>query len=58
MEGENCFYGRAGRQSFLLMVFVCGTALTNQAWWRWYETIFPPVFTVMALLALAYVLRK
>jgi len=42
----------------LLMVFVCGMALTYPAWRRWYETIFPPVFIVMAVLALAYVRRK
>ena len=53
------FLWKASQAIFLLlMVFVCGMALTLPAWRRWYETISAPVFTVMAILPLAHVLRK
>jgi hypothetical protein len=50
----------SGRQVvFLLVMFVvCAMALTHAAWRHWYHLIFPPLFALMAILALAYVLRK
>jgi len=42
----------------LLMIFVCGMTFIHPVWRTWYERIFPPLFIVMAILALAHALRK
>jgi len=49
-----------GRQAvfLLVMLVVCAMALTHQVWRHWYEMIFPPLFIIMAILALDYVMRK
>jgi hypothetical protein len=49
-----------GRQAvfFLVMLVVCAMALTHPLWRHWYEMIFPPMFVIMAILALDYAMRK
>jgi len=43
-----------GRQAvfLLVMLVVCAMALTHQVWRHWYGMIFPPLFIIMAILAL------
>jgi hypothetical protein len=42
----------------LVMLVVCAMALTHPVWRHWYEMIFLPLFIIMAILALDYVMRK
>jgi hypothetical protein len=50
----------SGRQAIFLglMIFVCAMTLAHSVWRHWYELIFPPLFAIMAVLALAYAMRK
>jgi hypothetical protein len=50
----------SGRQVVfvLVMLFICAMALTHPVWHHWYRVIFPALFIIMAILALAYVVRK
>jgi len=42
----------------LLMIVVCAMALIYPAWRHWYEIIFPPLFLLMLIMAIGYVIRK
>jgi hypothetical protein len=42
---------------FLLLLFVCAMSLTHPVWRHWYEMIFPPLFIVIAILALVAIIR-
>jgi hypothetical protein len=53
------FLWRGAQVVFLLvMISVCAMALVYPSWRRWYDAIFAPLFIAMAILALAYILRK
>ena len=42
---------------FLLLLFVCAMSLTHPVWRHWYEMNFPPLFIVIAILALVAIIR-
>jgi hypothetical protein len=57
-EGLEMFFWKRKQAVFLLvMLFVCATSLTHPAWRHWYKMIFPPLFIVMAILALIAIIR-
>jgi hypothetical protein len=48
-----------GKQTvfILLLLFVCTMSLIHPVWRYWYEMIFPPLFIVIAILALIAIIR-
>jgi len=58
-RGDGMFFWTYRQAIFaLVMLLVCMMALVYPAWRHWYEMIFPPLYILMAIVALDYVLRK
>jgi hypothetical protein len=50
----------SGRQAvfLLMMLAVYAMVLIHPLWRHWYEMVVPPLYIIMAILALDYVMRK